>query len=133
MKKMIYAIFALFMIAACSKENSTFAGNEYKMLNTTDNAEITLGFDGKDSRFFGVAAINRYFGTYKTAGNNLTFGPAGSTMMAGPENLMKAESAYLQFLPEVKTFKIDGDKLILSNKDGKEVVFEKIGALKMPE
>ena len=48
-------------------------------------------------------------------------------MMAGPQELMTAEQEYLQFLPTVKHFKLDGEKLTLSGADGKELVFEETG------
>lgn len=91
MKKIVYVLSLLFMITACNGDNTTFENNAYKLRNAKNGAEITLGFDGKDKRFFGRSAINRYFGTYKTEGDRLTFGPAGSTMMAGPGHLMAAE------------------------------------------
>lgn len=94
---------------------------------TPNGAEITLGFDGKDKRFFGRSAINRYFGTYKTEGDRLTFGPAGSTMMAGPGHLMAAEREYMQFLPQVATYRLDGNRLILSKANGESMVFERTG------
>ena len=34
-------------------------------------------------------------------------------MMAGPENLMKTESDYLQFLGTVKKYKLEANKLYL--------------------
>lgn len=95
MKKIVYVLSLLFMITACNGDNTTFENNAYKLRNAKNGAEITLGFDGKDKRFFGRSAINRYFGTYKTEGDKLTFGPAGSTMMAGPGHLMAAEREYM--------------------------------------
>lgn len=77
MKKIVYVLSLLFMITACNGDNTTFENNAYKLRNAKNGAEITLGFDGKDKRFFGRSAINRYFGTYKTEGDRLTFGPAG--------------------------------------------------------
>ena len=79
MKKIVYVLSLLFIITACNGDNTTFENNAYKLRNAKNGAEITLGFDGKDKRFFGRSAINRYFGTYKTEDDRLTFGPAGST------------------------------------------------------
>ena len=101
--------------------------NSLTLRNAKNGAEITLGFDGKDKRFFGRSAINRYFGTYKTEGDRLTFGPAGSTMMAGPGHLMAAEREYMQFLPQVATYRLDGNRLILSKANGESMVFERTG------
>ena len=127
MKKIVYVLSLLFMITACNGDNTTFENNAYKLRNAKNGAEITLGFDGKDKRFFGRSAINRYFGTYKTEGDRLTFGPAGSTMMAGPGHLMAAEREYMQFLPQVATYRLDGNRLILSKANGESMVFERTG------
>ena len=124
MKKIVYVLSLLFAISACGGDNTTFENNAYQLRNAKNGAEITLGFDGKDKRFFGRSAINRYFGTYKTEGNKLTFGRAGTTMMAGPQEMMQAESNYLAALPKVNSFKLDGKKLILKTSDGKELIYE---------
>lgn len=130
MSKLLSLILGVLMFTACTaKTSDSFVGKEYKLVNAPNNAEITLGFDGKENRFFGKAAINNYFGSYTLDGNNVTFGPAGSTMMAGPEELMKAESAYLQFLPEVKTYKLEGKKLTLTNGKNEELIFAETGTI----
>ncbi len=127
MKKIVYVLSLLFILSACGNDNTTFVDNAYKLRNAKNGAEITLGFDGEENRYFGRAAINRYFGTYKTEGNKLTLGMSGSTMMAGPEPLMAAERDYLQFLPQVATYRLDGNRLILSKANGESLVFEIIG------
>ena len=127
MKKILYLFSFLFLLSACGNANKTFVDNGYKLRNAPNGAEITLGFDGQESRFFGRAPINRYFGTYKTEGNKLSFGAVGSTMMAGPEPLLAAERDYLQFLPQVATYRLDGNLLILSKANGESLIFEIIG------
>ena len=127
MKKIVYVLSLLFAISACGGDNTTFENNAYQLRNAKNCAEITLGFDGKDKRFFGRSAINRYFGTYKTEVNKLTFGRAGRTMMAVPEHLMVAEREYMQFLPQVATYRLDGNRLILSKANGESIVFERTG------
>lgn len=130
MSKLFSLILGTLLFAACTAETpDSFVGKEYKLQNAPANAEITLGFDGKENRFFGKSAINNYFGSYTLDGDKITFGPAGATMMAGPQELMTAEQEYLQFLPTVKHFKLDGEKLILSGADGKELVFEETGTV----
>lgn len=125
MKKILSLMFALALTAACSAQENSFKGKEYKMTDVANNAEITLGFDAKESRFFG-RVVNNYFGKYEMDGNTIKFGPAGATMMAGPENLMKAESQYLMTLPTVNSFVLEGKKLTLKTTDGKELVFEEV-------
>ena len=98
MSKLFSLILGTLLFAACTAETpDSFVGKEYKLQNAPANAEITLGFDGKENRFFGKSAINNYFGSYTLDGDKITFGPAGATMMAGPQELMTAEQEYLQF------------------------------------
>ena len=133
MKKILSAAFAFLLLAACQKGDTGFAGNEYRLEEAPDGAEITISFDGAEKRFYGKSAVNRYFGPYEQEGNSLVFGATGSTMMAGPENLMAAEQEYLQFLSGVKSFRLDGDTLILIDGSGKELIFKKIGTVKTEE
>lgn len=128
MSKILSLLAAVLMFGACSgQEQNSFVGKEYKLTQAPNNAEITLGFDGKENRYFGKAAVNNYFGAYTLEGENLSFGPAGATMMAGPEPLMKAEHEYLQILSDIKSYKLEGKKLILNGSEGKQLVFEEIG------
>ncbi len=127
MKKIVSVMFAL-LITACSSSESSFKGKEYKMNDATNNAEITLAFDAKENRFFGKV-INNYFGRYELDGNNIKFGPAGATMMAGPENLMKVESQYLMTLPKVNAFVLEDKSLTLKTTDGQSLVFEEVGTI----
>ncbi len=125
MKKLLSLMIAFVLTAACSAQENSFKGKEYKMNDAANQAEITLGFDAKESRFFG-RVVNNYFGKYEMDGTTIKFGPAASTMMAGPENLMKAESQYLMTLPKVNSFVLEGQKLTLKTADGKELVFEEV-------
>lgn len=130
MSKFMSLIAGILMFSACSaQEPNSFIGKEYKLTQAPNNAEITLGFDGKENRYFGKAAVNNYFGAYTLEGENLSFGPAGATMMAGPEPLMTAEQEYLQFLSDVKSYKLEGNKLILTGAEGKTLTFEETGTV----
>lgn len=130
MKKILALFMGVFMLAACSsEEQTTFKGFEYKMLNAPNNAEVTLSFDSVENRFFGKV-VNRYFGTYEVDGNNITFGPAASTLMMGPAEQMEAEYELLKALPTMKIFKFEGKKLIFTSEDGNKLEFEKIGEVK---
>lgn len=130
MSKILSLLAAVLLFGACSsQEQNSFVGKEYKLTQAPNNAEISLGFDGKENRYFGKSAVNNYFGAYTLEGENLSFGPAGATMMAGPEPFMKAEQEYLQFLADVKSYKLEGKKLILNASDGKSLTFEETGTV----
>lgn len=129
MKKLLSLFLVFLALGACQKEAETpgtFVDKEYILRNVPENIHITLGFEGKSNRFFGKSAVNRYFGMYTLNGNDLTFSPAGSTMMMGPQEQMEAEQKYLAQLPKVKSFKLDGKKLTLYTSDDQELVYEEM-------
>lgn len=131
MKKLLSLMLGtIFMAAACSKTTpETFTGKEYKLTGTELGVEITLGFAADKPRYFGKSAVNRYFGNYTLDGGNLVFGPAGSTMMAGPKEMMEAEQKYLRALGTVKSYKLDGKKLTIETTEGQTLVFDEIGTV----
>lgn len=120
MKNIILALMSVLLISC--KSNSGLQGNEYQ---TTGDAglEITLGFSDKGNDFHGQA-VNNYFGSYQAKDGKIKLSTAGTTMMAGPMPLMDAERAYFKFLDEADTYKIEGNKLIISTPE-KEMIFEK--------
>ncbi len=128
MKKLLLGIMMLISVGAC-KPDATIQGNEYRLNDTPEDVEITLGFAPVENRFFGKA-VNRYFGTYKIEGNQLKLGPVGSTMMMGPETAMNAEQQYFQDLSHVNTFQVTEDTLTLKLSDNKTLTFRKIGTVK---
>jgi heat shock protein HslJ len=85
-------------------------------LDPTDFA-ITAQFD--DGKIGGTSAVNTYGGPYE-AGEDGSFsvGDLASTMMAGPEPDMRAETIYLQLLAEAKQYTVEGETLTLSDADG---------------
>lgn len=121
MKKILFALLCAGVVA-CTKAKPTLDG-DYRMLNAPENAEITLLINGND--FSGQAAVNRYFGSLSREGNTIKFMPAGSTMMAGPRNLMRVETNYLQGLDKIHSWKLDGNRLVLTDDNGKELIFER--------
>lgn len=127
MKKLLSAVLALFMVAACSKSDVSFKGKMYKLNDAPANMEITLGFDAEEPRFYGKA-VNNYFGSYTLEGQKLSFVQAGATMMAGPVEMMEAESTYLQNLPKITTYSLSDGKLTLTGDNGLKLEFDEINA-----
>ena len=84
--------------------------------------EISLSFDAEAPKFYGQA-VNRYFGNYELNGNKIKFSAIGSTMMAAPEPMMKAETDYFKALDNVETIRFDNGNLILSG-DGTTLKFQ---------
>lgn len=121
MKKFLSVLCCL-LTMACVDQNKIPNG-EYVMIEAPENAEITLTID--QNKFSGLAAINRYFGNFQTDGTAVKFSPVGSTMMAGPENLMAVEYQYLQDLEKITQWSFQDNKLVLSDNNGPVMTFQK--------
>jgi heat shock protein HslJ len=81
--------------------------------------EIMADF-GEDGQLTGNASCNNYFASYETEGDNITIGPAGSTMMAcpEPEGIMEQEQQYLASLETAATYKITGLDMEMRTSEG---------------
>lgn len=79
----------------------------------TERGAPYLELTAEETRYSGIAGVNRFGGGYTLEGKSLKFGNAFSTMMAGPEPLMQQEQQVMQALPRVDSFEIVGDKLHL--------------------
>lgn len=75
-----------------------------------------------DGKVTGRGACNNIFGTATVTDDTLSFSPFGSTFMACAEPVMAQEKAFVDALNRSATYRIEGGKLILSDKDGKETV-----------
>jgi heat shock protein HslJ len=75
----------------------------------------------------GSAGCNHFFGRYTVDGSSLTMGQIGMTLMACLDpGVMEQESRYLSLLGSAAGFRIDGDRLALSDAAGSVVlVFER--------
>lgn len=82
-------------------------------------SQITAVY-GDDESLTGGASVNTYSTTYVAeADGGMTISPQiVVTEMAGPEELMEQEQAYLAALPRTATFSIEGDELWLRDADG---------------
>lgn len=123
--KKLCAIALTFLLTACSSSaDETFVGKTYKMADAPNGAEITMRFDPTDKRIAGRAAVNRYFSAYELDGNKITFKNPGSTMMMGPDALMKAEAEYLKTLPTIVSYTLKGKTLVFKTSGDKLLTFE---------
>lgn len=81
-------------------------------------SEITALF-AADGTLSGTASVNRYSTTYTASGEAMTIAEnIVTSKMAGPERLMRQETAYLAALPQTATYSIEGDQLWLRDADG---------------
>ena len=122
MKKYILALFAVFVLEACSSKVG-FVGKTYILQNAMEPAKVMIGFDANEPKFYG-SVVNRYFGGYSINGSNISLQPEGTTMMMGPEAEMKAEAEWLQYLLQITEYTLKGNELILKTKTGKEFLLK---------
>lgn len=79
-----------------------------------ERSRPTLAFDPKEKRVSGLAAVNRFSGTYSLDGGGANFGPLVATKMAGTEELNDLELRYLRALEQVDGWRIDGGLELLA-------------------
>ncbi len=88
------------------------------------NANITINF--ADNKINGNSGVNSYFGGYKIKNNSILTANAATTLMAGPEELMKIEQRFLEILQNSPRITYSNTALSLKNKNGEIWIFEKL-------
>lgn len=83
-----------------------------------ENSKVTFSCSS-EGEVAGLATINRYFGNLKVNedGGIIWNKAFGMTRMAGPPELMKQESAYMDALTKTSRMYLNDSKLELRNKD----------------
>ena len=72
-------------------------------------------------RLAGNGGCNGFFGSYKISEGALEIGPLGSTRMSCPRPIADLETAFFSTLESAKTFRRDGEVLVLFDQNGSEV------------
>ncbi len=73
----------------------------------------TLVLDLEESRVAGYGGLNRIMGTFSLAEDELRFGPLATTLIAGADDAMTREHAFLDALARVTSYALNGSSLIL--------------------
>ncbi len=74
-----------------------------------------------DGAVYGLSGVNQYRSTLSFDGTQqgaFTMGPIVATRMAGTHQAMDIENRFLESLQNTKTYRVDGDTLVLSGADG---------------
>ena len=79
--------------------------------------ELTLEFDSKTNKVSGFAGCNRFFGTYSTNGNSISFSELGATRMMCEDEKNKIENNFFQTIAKVNAFELSNGKLSLKHDD----------------
>jgi heat shock protein HslJ len=78
-----------------------------------------------DGSLSGMASVNNYRYSWLVSGNRLVVSEGVVTRMMGPEDLMCQESAFLDALARVTRFRFGGDGLILTTREGSEILLSR--------
>jgi heat shock protein HslJ len=73
----------------------------------------SLVLDLEEARVTGSGGVNRLTGHFALSADELRFVPLATTRMAGPENAMQREAAFLAALERVTSYALDGRTLTL--------------------
>jgi len=109
------------------KQLKNIVGLEWHLIKMTlnsdpiplvENSKVTFSCSS-EGEVAGLATINRYFGNLKVNedGGIIWNKAFGMTRMAGPPELMKQESAYMDALTKTSRMYLNDSKLELRNKD----------------
>lgn len=119
-------------LVGCAPKKSELDGTRWQLsgwtLNSLNPADFTITAEFSGGQISGSGGVNTYGGPYKSgSGNSFSVGELASTMMAGPEPAMRAESAYLTSLAQAGSYKLTGNTLTLYDQAGHELlVFEEL-------
>ncbi|HJW76569.1 MAG TPA: META domain-containing protein [Thermoleophilia bacterium] len=120
-------VIAVAVMAGCSSEPEQPAldGTSWKLTAWAESspipADVTITATFADGKVSGNSGVNTYGGTYESdTSGAFSAGPLASTMMAGPEEAMKAETAYLRRLDAAESYAITDSTLVLKDADGKD-------------
>jgi len=115
-------------MAACRASGATLENTNWQLTHLGDapvkfasqQEEAYFVLDPDTHRVSGSGGCNRIMGGYELAGYHLTFSQMASTMMACMKG-MDTEKKFLDALGRVKTWKISGQQLLLSDAEGKVI------------
>jgi len=120
------AVVVAVALAGCGtlRDGASLDGTSWRLtewsISSVNPASVTITASFKDGEIGGSAPINSYGGPYEAteSGSFLVGGPISSTLMAGPEEAMRAERAYFALLDQARKYSRKGGELTLSDANG---------------
>ncbi len=108
---------------------SKFEGIRWVLESYYSNGELKSAPQGSSvdalferGKVSGNSGVNTYSGSYKASGSSLTVGRIATTLMAGPQELMELERAYVADLEKARSYTAGGETLTLFDNDGNELL-----------
>ncbi len=129
MRKLVIVLLALFLLTACGGGSSASVVGTWKLVSygpadkqTPAAAGVDTSIEFKDGRVNGNVGCNSFGGDYKVSGDQLSFGPIMSTMMACLNQSGDQEQGTLAVLKDTAKVSMSGDTLTLTSADGKSAI-----------
>lgn len=98
-------------------------GKKFRLSNMLEGTEITISIE--NGSFVGNSGVNIYNIPFELKNNEITIGQHGmSTLMAGPEEDMKAEDEYMKLLNSAKYISFDNYNLCIKTADNQILLFD---------
>jgi len=97
-------------------------------VSSLNPADFTITAEFADGQVGGNSGVNSYGAPYSAgSGDAIEIGEITSTLIAGPDDAMQAESAYTALLSQARSYAVTDDTLTLFDEGGKEsLIFEKV-------
>lgn len=101
----------------------SYAGGNGTEVPVLEGTTITADF-GEDGLVTGSAGCNGYSGSYSVSGTAIGITSVVSTLMActEPPGVMEQEGRYLDLLGTAAAFRMEGDRLILTDAEGRSIL-----------
>jgi len=94
-----------------------YNNGQQAVTSTAIDSTLTIEF-GTDDKISGTGGVNRYNGSYKSTANAIEIGKLATTMMAGPDELMAQETAFLQALQNSESWSVNRGILEMRDASG---------------
>ena len=121
---------AALLTAGCLTGPAGLSGTSWTLIAYPDDdggmvradAYVTLHFSG-DGKVSGTAGCNSYSAKYHGGGDQVVFSsPASTLMYCTGEGVMEQEGRFLSLLEQVRSYRIDGDILMMYGAGGRELL-----------
>ncbi len=121
------ALASALVAAACasSAPEAPLSGTRWQA-QTIEGAPVayrTPTIEFAADRISGTGGCNRYFGTYQITGAQISVGDVGATEMACEPVVMAQEAAFHTALGDARSYRREGETLILASSSGDVLVF----------
>lgn len=111
-------------LAGTSWTLASLAGENGSMVPVLAGTVVTVEFDAEGT-LGGSAGCNHYGADYTRDGANLSIGPPVRTEMycSEPPGIMDQEDRYLALLANVTSYRVEGDRLVLTDEADTDLLF----------